>query len=93
MIFMIYGTDIGEIYATFVILEFQGPSVPLRNSSPCGGLARFAHTVFRFARSLTLEILDFVHRDTERHASFLYLEEVNPFILRNFKEEGVQAFI
>ena len=26
-------------------LEFQGPYGPLRNSSPCGGLARFAHKI------------------------------------------------
>ena len=27
----------------FMILEFQGPYGPLRNFSPCGGLACFAH--------------------------------------------------
>ena len=37
-----------------------------RNSSPCGGHARFAHMVSRFAQKLTLEILDFVHRHTNR---------------------------
>ena len=37
---------------TFNILEFQGPYGPLRNSSPCGGLARFAHKLSRFARKL-----------------------------------------
>ena len=29
----------------FKILEFQGPYGPLRNSSPCGGLACFAHKI------------------------------------------------
>ena len=29
--------------STFITLEFQGPYGPLKNSSPCGGLARFAH--------------------------------------------------
>ena len=55
----------------FTKLEFQGPYGPLKNSSPCGGHARFSHTVSRFARKLTLEILDFVHRGTATHASFL----------------------
>ena len=42
-----------------IILEFQGPYGPLKNSSPCRGHARYARMASRFDRKGTLENLDF----------------------------------
>ena len=39
----------------YISLEFQGPTGP-KNSSSCGGLARFAHKKVRFAHILLLPI-------------------------------------
>ena len=51
----------------FVKLEFQGPYGPLKNSSPCGGLACFAHKHSRFAQkqagqcTQSVQCRNFVH--------------------------------
>ena len=48
----------GKSFVYYGLLEFQGPSGPLENSSPCGGHACSARMALRFARKVTLENLD-----------------------------------
>ena len=45
-----------KILNIFKILEFQGPILALRNSSPCSGHVRSARMASRFARKVTLKI-------------------------------------
>ena len=56
----------------FKELEFQGPYVPLRNSSPCGGLARFARKHSSFARKLLRDKLIYERFNLPEH--YVYAE-------------------
>ena len=64
-----YGTI--RDHANMGPLEFQGPYGPLRNSSPCGGLARCAHKSSRFA-PISVNMNTAFHK-TFRHPPDIFL--------------------